>query len=894
MERSVVTCRAAGDAAAFVAGDLTGADADSFRDHLRTCAACQKLVAAVPRSPEKGSAAPGPGARRHPAEVVTTAATLALKETLGSGGMGEVYRATDQQMSRDVALKVMTRAAASSPDDAPKDDALRRTVEYLPERDSSRIRRQELLEARFLREASITARLQHPSIVPVYQTGRLSTGEPFYTMKLITGRSLKELIIAAPTLAERLALVPNLLAAADAMAYAHSHGVIHRDLKPSNIMVGAFGETLVIDWGIAKLLTDDESVAASPSPMSPSDQITKTGAILGTPSFMAPEQARGEPIDERADVYALGGILQSLLTGRPPQSAPGAHLPRETSRELVAIVARAMAENPADRYPTAHELAEDLRRFLAGQLVRAHEYSTATILWRWMRRHRAPLTVAGFFLVALAALAVVSIRRVTRARRLAESERAVAVARRNELTLLQARSLLATDPTRALAWLKSYPPDGASWGDVQSIAADAEARGVARHLLPIDSADTAAFTPDGRRIVISGIGGWVHVVDVERGETVAKLPIEGADVGLVAVAPDGARVAIGKTNGEVSLWTIGGKADAVAHHGGLPKWISFARDGRLLVSADFNAVIATDLERHAVMRTLRVPRGAISIVQLSHDGRKIAWATSLGDVLVSSLADGVTTTWRGHRGPVNDLAFSDDDALLASAGQDGSLRVWRSDGKSAIVGAHKGGAKNVRFLPHAHKLLSFGADRAIATWDADRAQPLARLAGPLEMPHTFTVSDDGRLVATADLAGNVEVWDLETGESQRLLVDGEDIIALVFSPSHDWLFGGGSATHSRLWRMHLRRRKAFPDPEGEIAPHVLFAPGGATFATDAGNAVRLCDVAAGTCRVARGRHPELDGISYSPDGKQILSAGTDGTARLWDVATGDARVLARP
>jgi serine/threonine protein kinase len=265
---------------------------------------------------------------------------------LARGGMGRIMEAWDPRHERRVAIKMLLQTS---------DEAARR----------------------FAREARITGRLQHPAIVPLYEAGRTPGGEPFYAMKLVDGKSLGAAMLECGSLEERLALLPNLVAVSDAIAYAHTRRIIHRDLKPSNVLIGAFGETIVIDWGLAKDLAareDDATIA----------ELTR-GRPIGTPRYMPPEQARGEPTDERSDVYALGALLYHLLGGAAPyrelsarqvleqvrtrSPIPLASLEPRLPRALVAIVARAMARDPKKRYATARELSDDLKRFTAGQLA---------------------------------------------------------------------------------------------------------------------------------------------------------------------------------------------------------------------------------------------------------------------------------------------------------------------------------------------------------------------------------------------------------------------------------------------------------------------------------------------------------------------------------------------
>ena len=326
------------------------------------------------------------------------------------GGMGRIFRAHDRRLHRPVALKEMH--SDSSPG-----------------------------AQRFVREALVTARLQHPSIVPVYEAGRWPHGVPFYAMKMVQGGALDGLIRTTRTLAERLALLPHVIAVAEAIAYAHSERIIHRDLTPANVLVGPFGETVVVDWGLAK---DLAQASAGESPLAPlaspgGGDKTVVGTVLGTPHYMPPEQARGEAVDERADVYALGAILYHLLAGAPPHAGktaaetlaaakseppqPVETLEPDVPQELAAIVGNAMAMNPTDRYPTAREMAADLKRFQTGQLVSVHRYSAWELLKRWVRRHRATVTVAAVLTVALVVSLVAGVLGIKRQARVAEAER---------------------------------------------------------------------------------------------------------------------------------------------------------------------------------------------------------------------------------------------------------------------------------------------------------------------------------------------------------------------------------------------------------------------------------------------------------------------------------------
>ena len=269
-----------------------------------------------------------------------------LVDKLGQGGMGGVYRVEDTALERKVALKVIGVADPGGE-----------------------------LAARLLREARVIAQLEHPGIVPVHDIGTLPDGRVFYTMKLVQGRSLDEHVPQLGSIADRLRVFEKIC---EAVSFAHAHGVLHRDLKPQNIMVGPFGEVLVMDWGLSKVLPDANPPARLPGAISNAGPGTGHGAVLGTPGYMAPEQARGEKLDQRADVYSLGAILKFLLNfgERPP-------------RPVVAIAEKAVAEDPALRYEAAQELAADVAHYLDGLPVSAYPESAPTRIWRWTVRNRA-------------------------------------------------------------------------------------------------------------------------------------------------------------------------------------------------------------------------------------------------------------------------------------------------------------------------------------------------------------------------------------------------------------------------------------------------------------------------------------------------------------------------
>jgi eukaryotic-like serine/threonine-protein kinase len=308
-----------------------------------------------------------------------------IRRPLGRGGMGTVYAAYDRRLEREVAIKV-SNAAAPSGD----------------------------LEARLRQEARVLAHLEHPGIVPVHDAGLLDDGRWFYVMKYVRGETLPQHVASRSGEAAVLGVFERI---AEAVAFAHAAGVVHRDLKPSNVMVGAFGEVLVLDWGVAKVLaipTTPKSCAdQETTPESSVGTGTASGTRIGTPGFMAPEQARGDAstAGPAADVYSLGALLYWLLTATPAPAAADAitgglaGLQPRPSRRLRAIVVRCLADAPAGRYADAGALVEDLRRYRAGVAVHAHPESVFERAGRFAGRYRTFILLVAAYLIMRAVFA---------------------------------------------------------------------------------------------------------------------------------------------------------------------------------------------------------------------------------------------------------------------------------------------------------------------------------------------------------------------------------------------------------------------------------------------------------------------------------------------------------
>jgi serine/threonine-protein kinase len=294
------------------------------------------------------------------------------------GGMGVIYLAHDRELDREVALKVL----------------------YVPDMSTE-------AAARIINEARILAELEHPGIVPVHDVGTLPDGRVFYTMKLVKGRRLDEhMAHGGLELPELLRVFGRVC---EAVAFAHSRGVVHRDLTPANVMVGPFGEVLVMDWGVAKALspppTDDppgeSTTPATPAEQPETGQGTDPGTILGTPGYMSPEQRRGEVdrIDRRTDVFALGTMLRNLARTSASGTLP---------KRLAAICDKATAESPADRYQSVEVLGRDVTRFVAGEAVSAYRERLWDRAARVAIRHKTPIALILAYILMRALLIILS------------------------------------------------------------------------------------------------------------------------------------------------------------------------------------------------------------------------------------------------------------------------------------------------------------------------------------------------------------------------------------------------------------------------------------------------------------------------------------------------------
>ncbi len=689
---------------------LDSREAALLKHHLATCARCREAAETADDDPDawRWLARVPVGRFEAPQLPVMDPAVYKVQRELASGGMGKVSLATDRRLGREVALKEIL-----DPD----------------------------LHERFEREALITAHLQHPAIVPIYEAGTWPDGTAFYTMRLVSGTTLQEAIDGAKTVPERLALLHHVVATVEAIAYAHGRRVLHRDLKTTNVLVGELGDTVVIDWGLAKHLDDggDALPSQPPIPRSGPD-LTRVGSVMGTPGFMAPEQALGETIDERADVFALGAILYTLLAGTPPymdgsrdgdaimaRTVAGppralATLAPDAPVDLRAICERAMAHRPANRYPTAREMAAELRRFEAGQLI-ARPYRLGELALRWLRKHRGVVIAAALALIAVAIIGTISIVNVTRSRTAAEA------------ALVDARAARAT----------AEAGEAAGFEEQARVAFLAGDREPARQLVG-EATSRGRDTPTLRYLTAA--------VARDRDLLTATTPVVGRIVDMVAAlgqAPLAIDVHGDVRRGAAILSSLGRDVDGAA----------FGADGAFVVAYAPPALVRWNVARGEAAWTIDdlAPENADANadIVLAPDERLLAF-TNHADGTVAVI-DADTGARRGEvrvPGKVTDVAFDPTGALLAVVGDAGEAVVFDAATLAAILRRPAATSEHarVRFLDEHRVVVASGFVTSIL--DLRTSVEIA-LVHDTKTYH-LDVAPRAGLIVTASHDGQVRLW----------------------------------------------------------------------------------------------------------------------------------------
>ncbi len=591
-----------------------------------------------------------------------------LMEELGRGGVGVVYRAWQPSLQRMVALKMLLAGPFASRE----------------------------FRERFRREALMAARLQHPGIAAVYSTGE-DDGQAYYTMELVDGATLAAKFSAAlPSVKEAAQLLESVARAVD---FAHRQGVLHRDLKPSNILIGSNGLPKVTDFGLARLMQESGDA-----------RLTVGTVAMGSPPYMAPEQANGKAVDASADVYALGAILYELLTGRPPHQGSNAqdtlrHVREEPvvvpsqlnpslPRDLETICLKCLERDPNRRYPSAGEFADDLGRFQRGEPVLARPVSSMGKLWRWCRRRPGAASALGTAILALTMVSVIStFASVTTARAAREAREAerTAVERLRVSLLNQARANLLTEDgegrVHALNLLRQARNAGA---ERPSPWMEAEELELATTALMRPALEVAKRWnppgPSGKCLVAPGGNFWSHlapsddsaqlrVFSAPSGEQIAAIDgLPPVDSQRGAVLDAAAKYALISTkDGSVRLFSLANSRElwsVLGQRGG-----NFSPDGKSVLHTDERGLVQqVQVSNGAVVAGWRgfsagdLNQSHSGIGVFSPDGGRIAFATSDNHgVLIADAESGTTMVQGKLPGPVMSLAWHPAGHLLAAA-----------------------------------------------------------------------------------------------------------------------------------------------------------------------------------------------------------------------------------
>ncbi|MFN0252768.1 MAG: protein kinase domain-containing protein [Kofleriaceae bacterium] len=815
-----------------------------------------------------------------------------IERELARGGMGRILVAEDRRLARPVALKELLVANAALAD-------------------------------RFSREVRITARLQHPGIVPVYEAGHWPGGEPFYAMKLVSGRSLEKVVQERVTLEDRLRLVPNLLQLAEAMAYAHDRRIIHRDLKPANVLVGEYGETVVIDWGLAKDLDEADEVIVEGGAVVDST-LTQVGAVVGTPAYMAPEQARGEKVDARADVYALGALMWHVLAGRSPVSGssvdtviqrvrdgvatrPLVEVEPAVPPELATIVDHAMASNPAARYPTARELAADLSAFQTGKLVATHEYSVWQHVRRWIRQHRTAVLATLALIVGAAVVGVFALRQVVTERDKARTARVTGLEEQGRVEMKAGR------PRRAAVYLaEAYrsadaPDDGlrvmlgeamravdravatwrsskwiihVAWLDDERVLAIADDGSITAWDIATDTR-TELLAPDEQlrsaaQVVMADEGGVVAI----RGARTLAIVVGAAkpvlvplrtELSGVAISPSGQSIAVASNKPTLLFDKLGalrgtGQAAATAT---ARVAIAFDRNNQLVEVSEQtmncgDRTYTTDKEE--ILELSPTPR------RLGRGSLSRSWCGRARSMIETSderiaIVDGANLRYLDTTSP--EVAALDASGTFASTGSaDGTVAVW--DLASGLLlwtlDAHSRGVQALAFDRGSKRLASVGADGVLHVWKLD-APPIAttRVDAPATGGGvTARISRDTVVVRAAD-------------GTERTLTGHDELVSwIAVSPKGDAITAGARDGRILRWDPTGRTLARWEQPSAVTDGSVW-----GSWLAVAGND--------GTVHVWRDRElvAQLGGhtspvhaVQWSPSGDRLLSAA-DSTLRLW-------------
>jgi WD40 repeat protein/serine/threonine protein kinase len=884
----------------------------------------------------------GPGAAEDKKEVISISRRemppapppvvgYRVLEVLGRGGMGVVYRAEHIRLKRMVALKMILSAGHAAESDL----------------------------VRFRIEAEASARLQHPNIVQVFEVGE-QDGHPYLALEFINGGSLAELVRKVSMTPRQSAQLIEVLSRA--IQHAHQHGIIHRDLKPSNILlqridgkpsgentVKAASDTLIVDeelltrltpkitdFGLAKLTEGDLNN-------------TQSGSILGTPAYMSPEQADGriKDIGIGVDIYALGCMLYELLTGKPPfrgetigdvlqqvmtkEPTPPHRIRSQVPHDLSIICLKCLEKDPKQRYASAADLAEDLRRFLAGEPIMARPHSFPGIAWKWARRKPAGAALVIVLILATVGLIAGDLRyqsklkgllgqviherdEASKARDDARDARVDADRKRIEAEEQRDQSqqnlYLAHIPLAQRAWdaahvarmrdlLEDVRPRDSSQRDLRNFEWYYLDRLTRANLLTLaghaSAVMTAAFHPTGKLLASASVDGMIKLWDPSTGQELSPLLDNHSErINSLAFSPDKKLLASAGADRVVRIWDL--KTHKMRHmlkgHTGWVYHVAFSPDGKRLASCSADKSIKIwSLETSQVERTLTGHEKQVTGVAFGPDGKTLAscgadWLVGLWNVEGKS----EPRFLKGHTGWVFCVAFSPDGKTVVSSSFDNTIRYWNvADGKERPNAPKQAGrVRYVAFSPDGSRLASAGSDQTVRIWDVQKAEQIQVIRGHMGNVNCVTFHPDGRRVVSASDDRTVKIWD--STKSQEFSIAQKhasgSIEAMAFSPDGKHLVSGGTNRVLYSWDM-LKWTSEQPYSGNRTSLHALaFSPNSKLLASGGiDKIVRIWDVECRqTIQNLEGHTNRITAFAFSPDSAQLASCSYDATIKIWNVA----------
>ncbi|MEN8150838.1 MAG: serine/threonine-protein kinase, partial [Planctomycetota bacterium] len=772
------------------------------------------------------------------------------------------------------------------------------------------------LRARFLQEAWVTAGLEHPGIVPVYELGENSEGVPYYTMRFVGGRrTLETAIDEAVDLEARFDLLEPFLKVCDTIRYAHSRGVVHRDLKPDHIALGEFGEVVVLDWGLAKVRGRPDFgrdlLRERIEKYRDAADLTTAANALGTPGYMAPEAARGRTaeVDEKADIFSLGAILYRILTRRLPY--PAGHFENDHGTE----------EEPVRASEVEPGVPEELSRICARALAVDRDRRTddvdrlAEALRDWRRERTVEREVAALLREASTALAgpgdppLDRLDRVSalcsRALHLRPDDRAAAelAHRAGEA---RARAIQARETAVRKRLIRRVALPVFLVAVIASLTAGAieiqrreAVRGETRVAAALKSARALALAqasemvePDDPMLSLllareAGRSAPLFPVVTRLHEAIAgsreRVVIRGhADqVNTAVFSPRGDRLLTSSDDETARVWDLEGRAVTVMEgHDDRVRAAAFSADGKWIATVSDDMTLRLHDPAGTHLWTHEGHEDYVVAVEFSKVGERLLTVSWDRTARLWSVADGPLATFREPAG-VPAAALFPDGARVVTASRSGEAHVWRDDGtRIATLSGHTDTVADVAVSPTGDRILTVSRDGTARLWSPS-GEAIAVLLDHDAGVHRAAFSPDGRRFLTGAEDGVAILWSASGEFLARLAGHDQRVNDVAFSPTGDRIALASDDGRVSLWSGEGKRLATLGAHSAEVLS-VAFNPGGDRVAsTSADGTVRIWETDEVEVALFRGHGDEVESAAFSPDGTRVLTASDDGTARLW-------------